>query len=108
MITNAIAVTLKGLVNTLFSWIFSILSFIIYYILDTLFQLLPSDLPTYTTLSTYLHNFWDLVFSFIGWFRSAFLIDSFSMYLIILILTIRFTYKPILSIYKMIVNWIKK
>ena len=75
-------------------------------ILDGIFAIIGNvNLPTFSTYAQYLQDFWDLCFQFVGYIRSIFLIDSFSMNLIILSITIRYLSKPTIALIKMVVHW---
>ena len=95
----------QGIVNA----VISVIAFLFSFVLDLVFGLFGEiTLPGFSTYSSYLIRFWDLVFDFFGWFRSVFVIDSFSITLISSMLIIKFTYKPIISIVKMFIGWLSK
>lgn len=75
-------------------------------VLDGIFAIIGNvNLPQFSTYAQYLQDFWDLCFQFVGYIRSIFLIDSFSMNLIILSITIRYLSKPTIALIKMVVHW---
>ena len=75
-------------------------------VLDGIFAIIGNvDLPNFSTYATYIQSFWDLCFQFVGYIRSIFLIDSLSMQLIILSITIRYLSKPSIAVIKMVVGW---
>lgn len=86
-------------VAKIFTYLFSM-------ILDLIFGLLsPMTIPDFSIFSSYLTRFWDLLFDFIGVFRSTFLLGTFEMRIIFLILTIKLVYKPAISIIKYFIKW---
>lgn len=83
---------------------------VIGFFLDVIFSLFGDfALPIFDqNYAQYIKEFWDLCFQFVGWFRSAFCIDTFSWNLIVTMLVIRLTYKPTISIVKMFIEWYNK
>lgn len=109
IIVRPIVAAIKGVVNLLFEWIVGAFIYFISFILDIIFNVIGSFVfPDFNNYATIVNNFWDYVFQFIGWFRSAFLIDKVSMQMIMIILVMKLTYKPIISIIKMFVEWYNK
>lgn len=91
--------------NFLIGFVFGIIGFFI----DLLLSILPSSLtPDLTSVSTIIVKFWDYIFGWFNWVRDALMIDSLSINLIVDILTITFLYKPIISITKIFINWLKE
>ena len=112
--------TLITILTILVLWLFGLPS----YILRLAFQLLCElcgmiitlifsifggfNIPSISNYLDTLKDFWDLVFQFIGYFRSIFLIDSISMNIIVYCLILKLVYKPGIAIYKMMVSWFGK
>ena len=97
---------ISDIVSAIVSSVAKLFIGIVFTVLDGIFSLIGNiTIPEFSTYSQYLQNFWDLCFQFVGYFRSIFLIDSFSMNLIILSITIRYLSKPTIAIIKMVVNW---
>ena len=72
---------MKYIVNGIFKAVVQITIFIVSFILDLIFTLFGEiTFPNFSTYAQYLQGFWDLVFQFVGYIRSIFLIDSFSMW----------------------------
>ena len=91
------------------SWIIETIMSIFSTVLNAIFGLFGSfDIPIIDNFSSILSQFWDIVFSGVGFIRSAFLIGHFEMNIIITILTIRLLYKPAISILKMFIGWFNK
>lgn len=100
---------LTGVASDIFNFIISSFMGVIAIVLDGIFSVVGlNDLPIFSDFSSYLISFWDLVFQFVGYIRSALLIDAFSMQLIYSCLFIRLTYKPVISLIKMFVGWFNK
>lgn len=92
-----------------FSWLASLIVNAFASVLDLIFNLFGGlDLPIIDNFSNFLVNLWDKIFEIFGYFRSALLLDTFEMNIIITILTIRILYKPIVSVIKMFVGWFSK
>lgn len=63
------------------------------------------NLPAFDTYSAWVTNFWDVVFQGVGYIRSAFMIGSFEMNLIYLIILLKLTVKPSIALIKLFVQW---
>lgn len=102
------------MIGDIFSGILQAITHVIFlvigFFLDIIFGLFGDiALPIFDqTYAQYIKDFWDLCFQFVGWFRSAFCIDSFSWNLLVSMLVIRLTYKPAISIVKMFIEWYNK
>lgn len=100
---------MKYIVNGIFKAVVQITIFVVSFVLDLIFTLFGDiTFPNFSTYAQYLQDFWDLCFQFVGYIRSIFLIDSFSMSLIFSMLILRLSYKPVISIIKMFVGWLSK
>lgn len=78
-------------------------------IIDSLLSLIPpSIVPDLSVVSGYINNFWSFIFGWFNWVRDALMIDSLSITLIIDILTISLLYKPVVTLIKIIVDWIRE
>ena len=100
---------MKYIVNGIFKAVVQITIFIVSFILDLIFTLFGEiTFPNFSNYAQYLQGFWDLVFQFVGYIRSIFLIDSFSMSLLFSMLILRLSYKPTISLIKMFVGWLSK
>lgn len=94
------------MISSFFAWLLGLLFTAIGSALDVIFGLFEfSYLPNTANFSTYMVQFWDLVFQFVGYFRSALLLGSFEMGIIMDILVIKLTYKPMIAMFKMFVHW---
>ena len=101
---------ISNIITALLSVVARLVLTIIGFFLDVIFSLFGDiSLPIFDqSYALYIKDFWDLCFQFVGWFRSAFCIDSFSWNLLVSMLVIRLTYKPVISIVKMFVEWYSK
>lgn len=108
VIVHPIVSAIKGVVNLLFQWIIGAIITLLSTLLDAIFTVFGSFVfPDFQNYASVINDFWNYVFQFIGWFRSAFLIDSYSFNLIVIILTLKLTYKPLVSLIKMFIGWYK-
>lgn len=97
------------MIASFFSWLISLIFSFIAQAIDVVFGIVGLNLiPNFATFSQHIVNFWDLCFQGIGYFRSAFLIGAFEMNLIVEILTLKLTYKPMISLIKMFIHWFEK
>lgn len=97
------------MISSFFSWLLSIVFSFVAQAIDVVFGVVHlATLPQLTTFSQYIVSFWDLCFEGIGYFRSAFLIGAFEMNLIVEILTLKLTYKPMIALIKMFIHWFEK
>lgn len=94
------------MITILFNGILSIVSWVVSWVFSLIDTILPI-FPDLTIYSDEINLFWDKIFSIFGHFRSIFLIDSHHLKLIVLILTIKFTYKPTIYLIKIIIKWFK-
>lgn len=101
---------ISSIISAILSVIARLILTVIGFFLDIIFSLFGDfALPIFdSSYAQYIKDFWDLCFQFVGWFRSAFCIDTFSWNLIVTMLVIRLTYKPTISIVKMFVEWYNK
>jgi len=90
LISSGLKVVLKLIVSVL-NVIFSGFSFIY--------------LPGFDVYGGWITNFWDLCFEGVGYIRSAFMIGSFEMNLIYLIILIKLSYRPVIAVVKLFVHW---
>lgn len=63
------------------------------------------NIPGLDTFLSSIESFFDLVFDWFNYIRSAFLIDSFCIHILIYILIMKFVIKPAISGVKMFVKW---
>lgn len=97
---------INGLFQGLIQGVANTFIFMFTFLLDLVLTLFGEwTFPNFSTYSQFLINFWDLVFQFVGYIRSIFLIDAFSMNIILTILLIRLTYKPTISVVKWFISW---
>ena len=97
------------IISALIKAVFSVIVWIITFILDLIFTLFSSfAIPDFPNYAQYIETFWNTCFKMVGWLRSCFLIDAFSMEMIYLILLIKLTYKPVIALVKMFVHWFEK
>lgn len=92
-----------------FTLLISIIIDIFTKILDAIFSIFNlSDIPVINNAAEILTSMWDFAFDIIGYVRSALLLDTFEMSIIIDIIAIRLLYKPVISVVKMFVGWFNK
>lgn len=92
-----------------FTWLISLIFQLFGLVLNLIFSLFGGfDIPVIDNASTLLVNMWNFAFDIIGYVRSALLLDTFEMNIIIDLLFIRLLYKPAISVVKMFVGWFNK
>ena len=93
----------------LFNFILGFLVSFIGLIIDTLTSLLPTGIvPDLSQVSFAINSFWTFCFGWVNWLRDALMLDSLTINLAIDILAIKFLYKPVISITKIFINWLKE
>lgn len=63
------------------------------------------NIPGLDTFFGVIENFIDFIFGWVNYIRSVFLIDSFCINIIILILTMKFIIRPAITGIKMLLKW---
>lgn len=97
------------MIGNLISSLLSLVFKLIIAVLDIIFGLFSFiTLPDFSNYSSYIVAFWDICFQFVGYIRSAFLIGSFEMNMIYTILFIKLTYKPLIALVKLFIQWYDK
>lgn len=97
------------MIGNLISALLSLVFKLIIAVLDIIFGLFSFiTLPNFSNYSSYIVQFWDICFQFVGYIRSAFLIGSFEMSMIYTILFIKLTYKPMIALVKIFIHWFDK
>lgn len=90
-----------------FSFIIKILSKGIGSFLNLLGSVLPtSAMPNLTVASDYLNTFWEHIFSAFSWVCNALSIPPQALGIIIEIMALKYITKPIISLVKIVINWI--
>lgn len=91
----------------LFSFIIEILTYCVGHFFSLLGNVLPTNImPDLTTASDAINTFWEHVFSAFSWVCNALSIPPQAIAVIVEIFTIRYIAKPVISLVKIVINWI--
>lgn len=97
------------MIESLIQWIIQAFISIFSLVLNTIFGIFGNiNIPVLDDFANLLNQLWDFIFSFMGYIRSALLLDTFEWNLIITILSIKILYKPAISLVKMFLGWFQK
>lgn len=97
------------MITEFFTWLLGLILSFFATVLDSIFSLFGGlNLPVFNDFSSILTSMWDFAFNILGYVRSALLLDTFEMGIIVDIITIRLLYKPAISVIKMFVGWFNK
>lgn len=90
-----------------FNWVLSIIIWLLSFVLNIVFSVLPiAQMPNLTGATNVLNSFWEYVFSAFSWVCNALCLSPIHINLIIDILTIKYLAKPTITIVKILLNWI--
>lgn len=75
-------------------------------IIDIVLSIIPfTAIPDLSSYINAINNFWHLLFSLFGWVCNALMITRFDLEIILLSLSIKLLYKPIISLVKLFIKW---
>lgn len=97
---------MSNLIASFFSIIINVFVKLFGGIIDIILSIIPfTAIPDLSAYIARINNFWHLLFSFFGWVCNALMITRFDLEIILLSLSIKLLYKPIISLVKLFIKW---